>query len=123
MLPVPKKLLSNGVRDMVRISDVRMSGTPYGTCVLHASPESYVSGPLALMRDGDRVLLDGPNRKLDVLVPDEELAKRRSQWVKPPTKYTRGYLALYAERVTQAHQGCDFDFLGRWSPPQEPKIH
>ena len=123
MLPIPKKLLQRGVRDMVRISDARMSGTSYGTCVLHVSPESHIGGPLALVRDGDRILLDVPNRKLDVLVPDEEMSERRSQWVQPPHKYDRGYLALYAERVTQAHQGCDFDFLGRSSAPSEPEIH
>lgn len=123
MLPIPKKLLQRGVRDIVRISDARMSGTSYGTCVLHVSPESHIGGPLALVHDGDRILLDVPNRKLDVLVPEEEISKRRSRWVQPPHKYDRGYLALYAERVTQAHQGCDFDFLERSSAPSEPEIH
>jgi dihydroxy-acid dehydratase len=123
MLPIPKKLLQRGVRDMVRISDARMSGTSYGTCVLHVSPESYIGGPLALLRDGDRILLDVANRRLDVLVPNDEMDKRRSQWVQPLRKYTRGYLALYAERVTQAHLGCDFDFLERPSAPLEPEIH
>ena len=111
MLPIPKKLLQRGVRDMVRISDARMSGTSYGTCVLHVSPESYVGGPLALVRDGDAITLDIPNRRLDLLVPEEELATRRSQWARPIPKEHRGYLALYRERVTQAHEGCDFDFL------------
>jgi len=95
------------------ISDARMSGTSYGTCVLHVSPESYVGGPLALVKDGDAITLDIPNRKLDLLVPEAELESRRSQWIQPVPKEDRGYLALYRERVTQAHQGCDFDFLVR----------
>jgi dihydroxy-acid dehydratase len=123
MLPIPNKLLRRGVRDMVRISDARMSGTSYGTCVLHVSPESYVGGPLALVKDGDAIALDIPNRKLDLLVPEAELVTRRSQWTRPVPKEDRGYLALYRERVTQAHQGCDFDFLVRDAPPQEPEIH
>jgi dihydroxy-acid dehydratase len=111
MLPLPNKLLRRGVRDMVRISDARMSGTAYGTCVLHVSPESYVGGPLAIVRDGDLISLDIPNRRLDLLVPEAELASRRSQWSRPEAVDRRGYLALYRERVTQAHHGCDFDFL------------
>jgi dihydroxy-acid dehydratase len=121
MLPIPNKLLRRGVRDMVRISDARMSGTAYGTCVLHVSPESYVGGPLALVRDGDPITLDIPNRRLDLLVPEAELESRRSQWTRPVPKEHRGYLALYRERVTQAHEGCDFDFLSRdeaWTEPQ-----
>ena len=98
---------------MVRISDARMSGTAYGTCVLHVSPESFVGGPLALVRDGDLISLDVENRRLDLLVSNEELAARRAQWVKPAPKFGRGYMALYAERVTQAHLGCDFDFLDK----------
>jgi dihydroxyacid dehydratase/phosphogluconate dehydratase len=123
MLPIPKKLLSQGVRDMVRISDARMSGTSYGTCVLHVSPESYVGGPLALVKDGDAITLDIPNRRLDLVVPEAELEHRRSQWIKPVANRDRGYLALYRERVTQAHEGCDFDFLAPGSPAQEPEIH
>jgi L-arabonate dehydrase len=122
-IPMPKKLLNQGVTDMVRISDARMSGTSYGTCVLHVSPESYVGGPLALVRDGDAITLDIPNRKLDLLVPQAELESRRSQWIKPVPKENRGYLALYRERVTQSHEGCDFDFLVRDAPPEEPEIH
>jgi dihydroxy-acid dehydratase len=123
MLPLPKKLLKRGVRDMVRISDARMSGTSYGTCVLHVSPESFTGGPLALVQDGDPIALDVPNRKLDLLVSEGELAKRRAAWVRPQSSYQRGYLSLYAERVTQAHLGCDFDFLqGRIETP-EPEIH
>ncbi|HVW87788.1 MAG TPA: dihydroxy-acid dehydratase, partial [Bryobacteraceae bacterium] len=123
MLPSPKKLLPSGVRDLVRISDARMSGTSYGTCVLHVSPESFVGGTLALVEDGDPISLDVENRRLDLLVSEEELAKRRAKWVKPEPKYGRGYMALYAERVTQAHQGCDFDFLDGKAPIPEPEIH
>ncbi len=122
-LPIPKKLLPLGVRDMVRISDARMSGTAYGTCVLHVSPESFVGGPLALLRDGDLVCLDTAGRKLDALVSDDEFAKRRSAWIKPAPKYSRGYGALYSERVTQAHEGCDFDFLQGTGETPEPEIH
>ena len=123
MLPIPQKLLRRGVRDMVRISDARMSGTSYGTCVLHVSPESHVGGPLALVRDGDRICLDAAGRKLDLLIPQAELDQRRAAWSPHPPRYERGYLALYAERVTQAHQGCDFDFLERNIPTEEPEIH
>jgi dihydroxy-acid dehydratase len=123
MLPIPRKLLARGVRDMVRISDARMSGTSYGTCVLHVSPESHAGGPLALAQDGDRVLLDVPNRKLDLLVDEPELNARRARWIAPEAPYTRGYGALYAQRVTQAHLGCDFDFLERGEPTPEPEIH
>jgi dihydroxy-acid dehydratase len=122
MLPIPDKLLRRGVRDMVRVSDARMSGTAYGTCVLHVSPESYVGGPLALVRDGDAICLDIPNRRLDLLAPEAELASRRSQWKRPGPKDHRGYLALYRERVTQAHEGCDFDFLAPDGAPSEPEI-
>ncbi len=123
MLPIPQKLLRLGVRDMVRISDTRMSGTAYGTCVLHVSPESYAGGPLALVRDGDAVQLDIPNRKLDLLVEDAEIARRRAEWKPPVPADQRGYLALYRERVTQAHEGCDFDFLSRGGTVSEPEIH
>ena len=123
MLPIPAKLLKRGVRDMVRISDARMSGTSYGTCVLHVSPESYVGGPLALVRDGDPICLDIPKRRLDLLVPETELAVRRVQWTRPANRENRGYLALYRERVTQAHEGCDFDFLARGAAACEPEIH
>jgi dihydroxy-acid dehydratase len=122
MLPIPQKLLRQGIRDMVRISDARMSGTSYGTCVLHVSPESYVGGPLALVKDGDAISLDIPNRRLDLLVPEEELESRRAQWARPAANADRGYLALYRERVTQAHEGCDFDFLAPGATPSEPAI-
>ena len=123
MLPIPNKLLKRGVRDMVRISDARMSGTAYGTCVLHVSPESYVGGPLALVRDGDGICLDIENRKLDLLVAEAELARRRGEWKRPEAVDRRGYLALYRERVTQAHEGCDFDFLSNEQSAGEPEIH
>ncbi len=123
-LPIPKKLLQQGVRDMVRISDARMSGTSYGACVLHVSPEAAIGGPLGLVRDGDRILLDVPNRRLDLLVSAEELARRRAAWVQPKLPGgDRGYVALYRRAVTQAHLGCDFDFLdGAPGESPEPQI-
>jgi dihydroxyacid dehydratase/phosphogluconate dehydratase len=123
MLPIPKKLLAEGVRDMVRISDARMSGTSYGTCVLHVAPESAVGGPLALLRDGDEIVLDVEARRLDVAVPDEELDRRRSEWVAPDPPYVRGYGRLYADHIQQADRGCDFDFLEGTAPTREPEIH
>ena len=123
MLPIPQKLLRRGVRDMVRISDARMSGTAYGACVLHVSPESYIGGPLALVRDGDLIELDVPNRKLRLHVSEEELSARRATWEKPTHRYERGFGALYAEHVTQAHEGCDFDFLHAGAETPEPEIH
>nr|CAD6616885.1 dihydroxy-acid dehydratase [Rhizobium sp. Khangiran2] len=113
MLPIPKALIKQGHRDMLRISDARMSGTSYGACVLHVAPESYIGGPLALLRSGDRVRLDLPNRRLDMLVSEEELARRRSAWIAPPPRYDRGYGYLFSRHVTQADKGCDFDFLER----------
>ncbi len=110
-LPIPKKLLAKGVRDMVRISDARMSGTAFGTVVLHISPEAAVGGPLGLVRTGDLIELDVPNRRLDLLVPEDELNARRGLWEPPAPAYTRGYGKLFLEHVLQAHQGCDFDFL------------
>ncbi len=123
MLPLPKKLLEKGVRDMLRISDARMSGTAYGTCVLHVSPESYVGGPLAFVRDGDLISLDAENRTLNLLISDSEMASRRAGWTRPPTRYERGYGALYLERVTQANQGCDFDFLSKQAVTADPEMH
>jgi len=121
MLPIPKKLLEQGVRDMVRISDARMSGTSYGTCVLHVCPESRVGGPLALVRTGDLICLDTEGRRLDLLVEEAELAARRAQWVQPPPHYGRGYGVLYAEHVLQADQGCDLDFLARPGETPDPE--
>jgi dihydroxy-acid dehydratase len=123
MLPIPRKLLKRGVRDMVRISDARMSGTSYGTCVLHVSPESFIGGPLALVRDGDLVELDVATRSLQLQLSDDELARRRSEWKPLPPRYERGFGALYAAHVTQADQGCDFDFLASRGNTPEPEIH
>jgi dihydroxy-acid dehydratase len=122
-LPIPKKLLAEGVRDMVRISDARMSGTSYGACVLHVAPESFVGGPLAFVRDGDLIELDVPARKLELKVGEDELARRRAAWQRPAPKYERGFGALYQQHITQADQGCDFDFLEGTAPTAEPEIH
>jgi dihydroxy-acid dehydratase len=125
-LPIPKKLLAQGVRDMVRISDARMSGTSYGACVLHVTPESYVGGPLALGREGDMIRLDVSSRTLTLCVSDEELAARAAAWTPPPPKFERGFGLLYSRHVMQADVGCDFDFLettrsaGR---DADPEIH
>ena len=123
MLPIPKKLLQQGVRDMVRISDARMSGTSYGTCVLHVSPESWIGGPLALVKTGDIVELDVPGRKLTLKVPDAELAARRAAWKPGEKKYPRGYGKIFSQHVSQADKGCDFDFLEGIEPIPEPEIH
>ncbi len=123
MLPIPRKLLKQGVRDMVRISDARMSGTSYGTCVLHVSPESAVGGPLALVRDGDLIELNVTERRLHLHVPEEELARRRTDWKAPAPAYRRGYGQLFIQQTTQAHEGCDFRFLERGEPIPEPAIH
>jgi len=122
-LPIPKKLLAAGVRDMVRISDSRMSGTNYGTCVLHVSPESFVGGPLALLKEGDMVDLDVPARQLNMRVRDEELARRRADWQPKEGSYPRGYGKLFMQHIKQADQGCDFDFLEGTAPIPEPEIH
>jgi dihydroxy-acid dehydratase len=123
MLPIPQKLARTGVRDMVRVSDARMSGTSYGTCVLHVSPEAFAGGPLALVKTGDLIDLDVPGRTIELRVSDAELEERRSTWRAPKPKASRGYTALFSEHVTQAHLGCDFDFLcGRGGIP-EPDVH
>jgi dihydroxy-acid dehydratase len=122
MLPIPKYLLATGVRDMVRISDARMSGTSYGACVLHVSPESAVGGPLALVRDGDMIELDVAGRRLHLDVSDAELEARRAQWQAPERKFARGYGKLYEEEITQAHEGCDFRFLHNGPDAPEPEI-
>jgi dihydroxy-acid dehydratase len=122
-LPIPKKLLKKGVRDMLRISDARMSGTSYGACVLHVAPESFIGGPLALVRDGDLIELDVAARKLELKVGAEELAKRKREWKQPAPHYTRGYGAIYAKHITQADQGCDFDVLHAGRPTPDPEIH
>ena len=123
MLPVPKKLLKQGVRDMVRISDARMSGTSYGCCVLHVAPESYVGGPLAFVRTGDLIELDVEQRELNLKISEEELAKRKAAWKQPPRKFERSYGAIFSRHVKQADEGCDFDFLEGTTPVAEPEIH
>ena len=123
MLPVPKKLLKQGVRDMVRVSDSRMSGTSYGCCVLHVAPESAVGGPLALVRSGDLVELDVDKRQLNLKISDSEMQKRKSAWKPAARKYERGYGAIFAQHVKQADEGCDFDFLEGTAPTAEPEIH
>ena len=111
MLPMPKKLLKQGVRDMLRLSDARMSGTSYGACVLHISPESYVGGPLALVQNGDLITVDVPARAIRLEISDEELARRKAEWKAPVARYERGYGWMFSKHVQQAHEGCDFDFL------------
>jgi dihydroxy-acid dehydratase len=122
-LPLPKKILEKGVRDMVRISDARMSGTSYGACVLHVAPESHVGGPLALVHDGDMIELDIPARRLTLHVSDAELDQRRAAWQRPAPKYGRGYGSLYLQHIGQANEGCDFDFLEAGVPTPDPEIH
>lgn len=121
-LPIPRKLLQRGVRDLVRLSDARMSGTHYGSCVLHISPESAIGGPLALVRTGDEIEIDLPARRLHLHVDDDELARRRAAWTAPVSPFKRGYVRLYQDHVTQAHEGCDFDFLEGTLPNPEPTI-
>ena len=121
MLPIPKYLLTAGVRDMVRISDARMSGTSYGACVLHVAPESHVGGPLALLRTGDLVTLDVAARLLEFDISGRDLADRRARWQPPPAAFERGYGALYNEHITQADQGCDFGFLARRGTNPDPE--
>jgi dihydroxy-acid dehydratase len=123
MLPIPRKLLAQGVRDMVRISDARMSGTSYGACVLHVAPESFVGGPLALVEDGDPIELDVPARRLVLEVAEEELARRRAAWRPRELPYARGWVALYARHIRQADKGCDFDVLEGTASLPEPAIH
>jgi len=124
-LPIPRKLIAQGVRDMVRLSDARMSGTSYGACILHASPEAFIGGPLALVQNGDLITLDVPERKLHLHVSDEELTHRRAQWQEPAPRYERGYGWLFARHILQADQGCDFDFLETafGEPVSEPSIY
>jgi dihydroxy-acid dehydratase len=122
-LPIPKKVLATGVRDMLRISDARMSGTSYGACVLHVAPESYAGGPLEFVRDGDLIELDVPARKLELKVSPDELARRRAAWKRPQPKFERGFGALYQQHITQANEGCDFDFLEGTAPTPDPEIH
>jgi len=110
-IPMPRKLLNQGVTDMVRISDARMSGTSYGTVVLHVAPESAIGGPLALVATGDEILLDVPNRRLELMIAPDEWDRRARLFTAPKPHYQRGYGRLFLDHVTQADQGCDFDFL------------
>ena len=123
-LPIPQKLLKQGVRDMVRISDARMSGTSYGACILHVAPESYIGGPLALVKTGDTITVDVPARSINLNISDEELAARRAAWTPPPKRYERGYGWMYSRHILQANDGCDFDFLETefGAPVPEPAI-
>jgi dihydroxyacid dehydratase/phosphogluconate dehydratase len=124
MLPLPKKLIKQGVRDMLRISDARMSGTSYGSCVLHVAPESYVGGPLAFIKTGDIITMDVYNRSISVEISDEEMEKRKEGWVQPSPKYDRGFGWMYLKHIQQADKGCDFDYLetGFGAPVKEPAI-
>jgi dihydroxy-acid dehydratase len=124
MLPIPKKLVKQGVRDMVRLSDARMSGTSYGACVLHVAPESYVGGPLALVRNGDIISIDVDARSIRLEIDDAEMARRRAEWKAPPVRYERGYGYMFSKHIEQADQGCDFDFLRTdfGAPVGEPDI-
>jgi len=124
MLPIPVKLVRQGVRDMLRLSDARMSGTSYGGCLLHCAPEAAVGGPLALVQTGDRITVDVPARRIHLEVSDQELAERRRHWQAPPPRWQRGYGWIFSRHVLQADQGCDFDFLERdfGAPVPEPDI-
>ena len=124
MLPIPKKLVKQGVRDMVRISDARMSGTSYGACILHVSPEAFVGGPLALVRTGDVIAVDVPARSISLEVPEAELARRRAALAPPEPRYARGYGWMFSRHIRQADEGCDFDFLQTdfGAPVREPAI-
>ncbi|WP_262030056.1 L-arabinonate dehydratase [Microvirga sp. Mcv34] len=123
MLPIPKKLLRQGVRDMLRISDARMSGTSYGACILHVSPEAHIGGPLAAVRTGDLITVDVPNRSIHLHVSDEQIKDRLRTWSPPPRDYPRGYNKLFAQHIRQADEGCDFDFLEGSGGVPEPEIH
>jgi len=123
MLPIPKKLVRQGVKDMVRISDGRMSGTSYGTCILHVSPEAFVGGPLALVQSGDLIELDADRKVLNLKISPEEFERRKKAWKRPPPRYERSYGAIFSRHVKQANEGCDFDFLEGTAPTAEPEIH
>ena len=125
MIPMPQKLLNEGHRDMVRLSDARMSGTSYGACILHVAPEAYIGGPLALIETGDIISLDVPNRALNVEVSDAEMDRRRAAWASPKPRYQRGYGWVYLKHIEQADKGCDFDFLRTefGAPVSEPEIN
>ncbi|HEY1129216.1 MAG TPA: L-arabinonate dehydratase [Roseateles sp.] len=125
MLPIPTKLLKQGVTDMLRLSDARMSGTSYGGCLLHCSPEAFIGGPLALVKTGDRITVDVPARRIHLEISDEEFAARQAAWTPPPPRYERGYGWMFGRHILQAHEGCDFDFLETQfgAPVPEPVIY
>ena len=125
MIPMPRALLKQGHRDMVRLSDARMSGTSYGACVLHVAPEAFIGGPLALVETGDVIEMDIPKRSLNVAVPDKELAARRKKWSAPAPRFERGWGHMFTRHVEQADKGCDFDFLRTdfGAPVPEPEIN
>jgi dihydroxy-acid dehydratase len=124
MLPIPKRLVKQGVRDMLRLSDARMSGTSYGACILHVAPEAYIGGPLALVRNGDPITVNVPERSISLDVPEAELARRRAAWAAPPPRFERGYGWMFSRHIMQADKGCDFDYLqtGFGAPVGEPDI-
>jgi dihydroxyacid dehydratase/phosphogluconate dehydratase len=123
MLPIPKKLLKEGVRDMLRISDARMSGTSYGACILHVAPEAQIGGPLAAVRTGDRISVYVSKRLINVELSDTEIAERIKAYKPPSRDYPRGYYRLFAQHTRQANEGCDFDFLEGAEGIPEPEIH
>ena len=123
MLPIPRKLVQQGVRDMLRISDARMSGTSYGACILHVAPESFVGGPLALVETGDEIEVSVEKRSIQLLISDEEMARRKAAWKPLPPRYARGYGRMFQEHIGQADDGCDFDFLEAGPAVPEPEIH
>jgi dihydroxy-acid dehydratase len=123
MLPIPRKLVKAGVRDMLRISDARMSGTSYGACILHVAPESYIGGPLAFVQTGDEIEVDVAARSIHLHVSEEEMMRRRAAWTPPPPRYERGYGAMFSQHIGQADEGCDFDFLQVGAAIPEPEIH
>jgi dihydroxy-acid dehydratase len=123
MLPIPKKLVKTGVRDMLRISDARMSGTSYGACILHVAPESYVGGPFAFVQTGDEIEVDVAARSIHLHVSDAEMARRKAAWTPRPPHYERGYGAMFSQHIGQADEGCDFDFLQAGAAVPEPEIH
>ena len=122
-LPIPTKLLKAGVKDMLRISDARMSGTSYGACILHVAPESYIGGPLAAVRNGDIISVDVEKRTINLEVRESEIARRLAEWRPPDRTFERGYNKLFAAHIQQADKGCDFDFLEGTAPTPEPEIH
>ena len=123
MIPIPKKLAQQGIRDVVRISDARMSGTSFGTCVLHVSPEAASGGPLALVEEGDEIELDVASRRITLCVDEAALSQRAQAWQRPEPYYQRGWGKLFSEHINQAHEGCDFDILASDAPTPEPPIH